>query len=163
MTPLSSLRFLQTWSILILKPVGLFVRCQSPVWNFLNTLNTSDNFASRLAVRRNCSTGYNRVLEGSIYLSLYSLQGRAAFSYVIYILHTSHSIIVFILSHVLVTIDGVRIGWLDLLTTYKINSYLQATQRYRWFAQFTVHTVTHTLGFSVFISRNLVTELKHSL
>jgi hypothetical protein len=29
-----------------------------------------------------------------------------------------------ILSSVLVTIDGIRIGWLDLLTPYTVNSYL---------------------------------------
>jgi hypothetical protein len=35
------------------------------------------------------------------------------------------------LSRVLVTIDGVWIGCLDLLTPYTINSYLQSIQRYR--------------------------------
>jgi hypothetical protein len=43
-----------------------------------------------------------------------------------------------------VTIDGVSIGWLDLLTSYTINSYLQAIQRYRWCTQLTVHRYTRT-------------------
>jgi hypothetical protein len=34
--------------------------------------------------------------------------------------------------------------WINLLTPYKINSYLQAIQRYRWFTQFTFHRYTHT-------------------
>jgi hypothetical protein len=67
-----------------------------------------------------------------------------------------------LLSRVLVAIDGVWIGWLDLLTSCTINSYLQAIQCYSWFTQFTVHRYTHTLGFSVITSRILVTELKQS-
>jgi hypothetical protein len=44
----------------------------------------------------------------------------------------------------IVTIEGVWIGWLDLLTSHTINSYLQAMQDYRWFTQFKVHRYTRT-------------------
>jgi hypothetical protein len=54
-----------------------------------------------------------------------------------------------------VTICGFWIGWSDLLTTYTISSGLQAIQRYRWSAHFTVHRCTHILGFSVFTCRIL--------
>jgi hypothetical protein len=50
------------------------------------------------------------------------------------------------------------IRWLDLLAPCTINSYLQATQHYRWFTQFTVNC--YALGFSIFTSSILVTELK---
>jgi hypothetical protein len=62
---------------------------------------------------------------------------------------TSEQIEKNILSRVLVTIDGVRIGWLDLLIPYTINSYLQAIRRYHWFTQFTVHRYTRTMVLSV--------------
>jgi hypothetical protein len=54
-----------------------------------------------------------------------------------------HSIIAQVVNIVtLVTIEGVRIGWLYLLTPYAMNSYLQATEHYRWFAQFAVYRYT---------------------
>jgi hypothetical protein len=49
--------------------------------------------------------------------------------------------------------NGFWIGWLDLLTPYTFNSYLQADLRNLRFI------IKHTLGFSVFISRIPVTEL----
>jgi hypothetical protein len=36
------------------------------------------------------------------------------------------------------------LDWINLLTPYTINSYLQTIQRYRWFTQFTVHRYTRT-------------------
>jgi hypothetical protein len=56
---------------------------------------------------------------------------------------------------------GFWIGWLDLLTPYTHHWELQAIQRYRYLhtLQF---TIIHTLGFSVFSSRILATDLYRS-
>jgi hypothetical protein len=43
-------------------------------------------------------------------------------------------------------IEGFWIGWLDLLTPHAQSSRLQAVQRYRWSAQFTVQRSTRTRG-----------------
>jgi hypothetical protein len=58
-------------------------------------------------------------------------------------------------------IDGLWIGRLDLLAPYSHNSGLQAIQLYRCFHALKF-TVTHTLGFSVFTSRILATDLLQS-
>jgi hypothetical protein len=57
--------------------------------------------------------------------------------------------------------NGFWTGWLDLLTPYAINSYLQALQRYCWFNNLQF-IVTLALGFSFFTIRILVTEIKCS-
>jgi hypothetical protein len=67
-----------------------------------------------------------------------------------------------ILSRVGVTIDGFWIGWLDLLHfIHSQSSGLQAITAYSYSTHFPVH-VTHALGFSVFISLILVTDLSQS-
>jgi hypothetical protein len=62
------------------------------------------------------------------------------------------------LSRVGVTIDGVWIGWLGLLTTF--SAQLVATSNYSAIADLHTlqFTVTHTLGYSVFSSRILATD-----
>jgi hypothetical protein len=50
---------------------------------------------------------------------------------------------------VLVTVDWVFIGWLDLLTPYTINSYLQAIERCRWFTHFKVPRYTRTRNLNI--------------
>jgi hypothetical protein len=63
-----------------------------------------------------------------------------------------------LLTRVLVIIDGVWIGWLDLLTPY--NNQLALNKQYSAIGD--LHnlqfTTTHALGFSAFTSRVLVTE-----
>jgi hypothetical protein len=68
-----------------------------------------------------------------------------------------------ILSHVGVTYKtGFWIGWLDLSDLiHSYTSWLQALQRYRYSTHFAVHRST-PLGFSVFTSRILATDLSRS-
>jgi hypothetical protein len=54
-----------------------------------------------------------------------------------------------ILSRVGMTIDGVWIGWLDLLTTYTRNSGLQVMERYYRFTHPTVPFDTRTKFLSL--------------
>jgi hypothetical protein len=59
-------------------------------------------------------------------------------------------------------LDGFWIGWLDLLhLIHSHSSGLHAIQRYRYSTHFQF-TVAHALGFSVFTSRILATDLSQS-
>jgi hypothetical protein len=57
--------------------------------------------------------------------------------------------------------NGLWIGWLDLLTAFTINAYLEAIQTYRYYTHFPVDRYTRTRILS-FTSRIPVTELKQS-
>jgi hypothetical protein len=63
-----------------------------------------------------------------------------------------------ILSRVLVTIDGVWVGELGLLATYTHQSELHVITALS-LINILQFTVTHALGFSVFTSRILATDL----